>query len=181
MVTGLPDYQALSLNLTPALPNNDFAMTQCSHIFPEVLGNIVIGGSAANVSHASVFVSVWELLTQQEPLQEKEAATSWNTLKRFGCADVSAELGSATQGANLHRLENILTLDVRIHLLFDAMNLWFEAVKDQVCDASIIVCCTATRHLSSVAAKLLQRQACSQRAGETALYPRKGAVRLSSP
>ncbi|EIW52497.1 uncharacterized protein TRAVEDRAFT_52941 [Trametes versicolor FP-101664 SS1] len=115
MVTGLPDYQALSLNLTPALPNNDFAMTQCSHIFPEVWGNIVIGGSAAN----------------QEPLQEKEAATSWNTLKRFGCADVSAELGSATQGANLHRLENILTLDVRIHLLFDAMNLWFEAVKDQ--------------------------------------------------
>lgn len=58
MVTGLPDYQALSLNLTPALPNNDFAMTQCSHIFPDALGNIAVGGSATKVSRASTVISV---------------------------------------------------------------------------------------------------------------------------
>ncbi|KAI0324738.1 hypothetical protein GY45DRAFT_1349243 [Cubamyces sp. BRFM 1775] len=110
MVTGVPDLDAMSLNLTPSTPDGNFAVTQCSHIFPDALGNVEIDGSTAKAS--SPFT--WK------PLQEYEAAT-----------DISTELGSASQGANLHRLENILTLDMKIHHLFDTMKMWFEAVEGQ--------------------------------------------------
>ncbi|OJT02926.1 hypothetical protein TRAPUB_6510 [Trametes pubescens] len=68
---------------------------------------------------------------EREPLQAHKAAAVWTILKRLGYEDICAELGSATQGANLHRLENILTLDNRLHHLFDELDIWFEAVKDQ--------------------------------------------------
>ncbi|KAJ8475089.1 hypothetical protein ONZ51_g6793 [Trametes cubensis] len=110
MVTGLPDFEAMSLNLTPPAPDGDFAVTKCSHIFPDALGNVEIGRSTA---------------------KDHEVATVWAILKRFGYEDICAELGSATEGANLHRLENILTLDTKIHYLFDTLKIWFEAVEDQ--------------------------------------------------
>ncbi|CDO74379.1 hypothetical protein BN946_scf184816.g2 [Trametes cinnabarina] len=100
----------MSLHLTPASPDCNFTVTQCSHIFPEALGNIEVGGATA---------------------KEYEAATVWTILKRFGYEDICTELASAVQGANLHRLENILTLDMRIHHMFDKLKLWFEAVEGQ--------------------------------------------------
>ncbi|KAI9065041.1 hypothetical protein FKP32DRAFT_1675063 [Trametes sanguinea] len=114
MVTGVPDMDAVSLNLTPASPDGDFTVTRCSYIFPEALGNMEIAGATA------------------KPLQEHEAATVWTILQRFGYGDIRAELGSAaSQGASLHRLENILTLDTRIHRMFDTFKIWFEAVEGQ--------------------------------------------------
>ncbi|KAI0666036.1 hypothetical protein C8Q78DRAFT_985193 [Trametes maxima] len=115
MVTGVPDLDAVSLNLTLGAPDGNFAVTQCSHIFPDALGNIEVGGST----------------TKRDTFQEHEAATVWTILKRFGYGDICAELGSAAQGANLHRLENILTLDTRIHHIFDTLRMWFEAVEGQ--------------------------------------------------
>ncbi|KAI0641332.1 hypothetical protein C8Q79DRAFT_1014286 [Trametes meyenii] len=109
MVTGVPDLDAVSLNLTPGVPDGNFAVTRCSHIFPDVLGNVEVGGST----------------------MKYEAATVWTILQRFGYRDVCAELGPAAQGANLHRLENVITLDTKIHHIFDTMRMWFEAVEGQ--------------------------------------------------
>ncbi len=97
---------------------------------------------------------------EREPLQAHKAAAVWTILKRLGYEDICAELGSATQGANLHRLENILTLDNRLHHLFDELDIWFEAVKDQVCvsstyhsmlcsDSTLTVCGSQTATISS--------------------------------
>ena len=41
----------------------------------------------------------------------------------MGAIDVVKELN----GNGVQRLENIMTLDVGIHMLFDRLNLWFEA------------------------------------------------------
>ena len=41
----------------------------------------------------------------------------WRTLHRFGYKDICEELGAATTATNLHRLENVLTLDPFVHQL----------------------------------------------------------------
>ncbi|KAJ8456782.1 hypothetical protein ONZ51_g11919 [Trametes cubensis] len=75
---------------------------------------------------------------------EYEAATVWTILKRFGYEDVCAELGSATQGTNFHRLENILTLGMSIHHLFGTLKIRFEAVEGQARIAAVIAYRAAT-------------------------------------
>lgn len=44
-------------------------------------------------------------------------------MERMGAIDVVKELN----GNGVHRLENVMTLDAGIHMLFDRLNLWFEA------------------------------------------------------
>ena len=44
-------------------------------------------------------------------------------MERMGAINVIKELN----GNGVHCLENIMTLDVGIHMLFDRLNLWFEA------------------------------------------------------
>ncbi|KAJ2973625.1 hypothetical protein NUW54_g12032 [Trametes sanguinea] len=58
MVTGVPDMDAVSLNLTPASPDGDFTVTRCSYIFPEALGNMEVAGATAKVRSASAAISV---------------------------------------------------------------------------------------------------------------------------
>ncbi|KAJ2970469.1 hypothetical protein NUW54_g12722 [Trametes sanguinea] len=53
-------------------------------------------------------------------------------LDRFGYRDVCEELRGATAGTNLHRLENVLTLEQLAHTLFDRLDLWFEEVEGKV-------------------------------------------------
>ncbi|KAI0661851.1 hypothetical protein C8Q70DRAFT_1052152 [Cubamyces menziesii] len=110
MVTGVPDLDAMSLNLTSPTPDGNFARKR---VVPPL------------------YSWLSESLIEWKSLQEHEAATVWTILNRFGYEDISAELGSAAQGANLHRLENILTLDAKIHHLFNTLRMWFEAVEGQ--------------------------------------------------
>ena len=44
-------------------------------------------------------------------------------MDRFGYKKILEELN----GLNIHRLENILTLDINVHTGFDALEIWFES------------------------------------------------------
>ncbi|KAH9846874.1 hypothetical protein C2E23DRAFT_539117 [Lenzites betulinus] len=118
MVTGRVDRPATKDKITRMGPGEDFGLTQCCHIIPDAPGNIAVGGSSP---------------------EEHDAASMWAILKQFGYDDVCAELGSATIGGRLHRLDNILTLDAVIHDDFDTMDLWFEAIKGQPNTYKIII------------------------------------------
>lgn len=47
-------------------------------------------------------------------------------LDRYGGINSIQELN----GANIHRLENILTLDTNIHIFFDQLKLWLKKIPD---------------------------------------------------
>ena len=49
----------------------------------------------------------------------------WAIIESFGIIDVLTEL----DGANIHRLSNVLTLDAIIYTSFDGLDLWFEEGK----------------------------------------------------
>ncbi|KAL7280247.1 hypothetical protein ACG7TL_006667 [Trametes sanguinea] len=114
-----------SAGLTQRLPNEMITITQCCHIFPDALGDIS-RTRAGSKEHA--------------------VASVWTFLDRFGYQDVCEELMGATAGANLHRLENILTLESNAHVLFDRLDLWFEAVEGQLHAA-----CCRIAHMSGAA------------------------------
>ncbi|KAI9058870.1 hypothetical protein FKP32DRAFT_1597177 [Trametes sanguinea] len=96
--------------LTRRLPNEQFAATQCCHIIPDALGNVSCERTGNN---------------------EHAPASVWTILGRFGYRDVCEELGGATAGTNLHRLENVLTLEQLAHTLFDRLDLWFEEMEGE--------------------------------------------------
>ncbi|KAF5378312.1 hypothetical protein D9615_008803 [Tricholomella constricta] len=50
------------------------------------------------------------------------AASLWAVMDRFGYQRIPSDLN----GNNIHRLENVLTLDVGVRCLFDELKLWFE-------------------------------------------------------
>jgi hypothetical protein len=56
------------------------------------------------------------------PRQLDYAASVWAVLDRFGYKELLKELN----GTKIHRLENILTLSLEVHELFDTLKLWFE-------------------------------------------------------
>ena len=45
-------------------------------------------------------------------------------LEQMGAINVANELN----GDGVHHLENVMTLDVGIHMLFDSLSIWFEAM-----------------------------------------------------
>ncbi|TFK82705.1 hypothetical protein K466DRAFT_556152 [Polyporus arcularius HHB13444] len=51
----------------------------------------------------------------------------WATLKRFGYTGLEDQL----RGVNIHRLENVLTLEHNVRVFMDKMLLWFEEVQDK--------------------------------------------------
>ena len=53
------------------------------------------------------------------------ASSVWAVLERFGYEKAFGELN----GSGIHRLENILTLDLHVHRLFDTFRLWLESVE----------------------------------------------------
>lgn len=61
-------------------------------------------------------------------IQKRFAATAFAMFDRFGYTGIQQELS----GTNIHRLENVMTLDVAIHRWFDCMALWFEAIDGRV-------------------------------------------------
>ena len=52
-----------------------------------------------------------------------QAANLWTILSMFGYKNILGELN----GNQIHRLENVLTLEHNLHDQFDRLNVWFEA------------------------------------------------------
>lgn len=55
-------------------------------------------------------------------VQTAYTETAFAVLARFGQIDAIGELN----GDNMHRLENVLTLNSDTHTLFDTLKLWLE-------------------------------------------------------
>ncbi|KAF9011275.1 hypothetical protein BDQ17DRAFT_1420670 [Cyathus striatus] len=53
------------------------------------------------------------------------ASTVWAILKAFGYKTIDEELN----GVKIHRLENILTLNIDVHSAFDSLQIWLEATN----------------------------------------------------
>jgi len=79
--------------------------TQCAHIFPESTNANIYGSNAQADKH-------------------EYASGVWAVMERFGSRQTLIELN----GSEIHRLENILTLDPSVHTLFDKLQLWLEHV-----------------------------------------------------
>ena len=75
---------------------------------------------------ACAYVVLSDILTHT--IQKRSVATAFATFNRFGYTGIQKELS----GTNIHRLENVMTLDVAIHGWLDLMSLWFEAIDGRV-------------------------------------------------
>ncbi|EKM57142.1 uncharacterized protein PHACADRAFT_91812, partial [Phanerochaete carnosa HHB-10118-sp] len=102
MLTGYPDYHFLDPSVTPQFESD----THLSHIIPRSLNQGI--SSTRTKARSSAY-----------------SATVWTILERY--ANISF---TELNGPGLHRLENVLTLDSRLHNKFDELNLWLEAVPD---------------------------------------------------
>jgi hypothetical protein len=56
-------------------------------------------------------------------MQHQYASSVWAVMERFGQVLGVDELN----GADIHRMENIMTMDMTLHTLFDALGIWLEA------------------------------------------------------
>jgi hypothetical protein len=56
-------------------------------------------------------------------IQHEYAASVWAIIQRYGEVLVPDELN----GSDIHRLENVMTMDSNKHDLFDKLQLWLEA------------------------------------------------------
>jgi len=70
---------------------------------------------------------LFSLLSCQEQqlkwIQHNYAASAWAVMERMGSVLVPDELN----GPDIHRLENVMTLETGIHTLFDNLKLWLDA------------------------------------------------------
>ncbi|KAJ8597921.1 hypothetical protein M405DRAFT_779056 [Rhizopogon salebrosus TDB-379] len=64
------------------------------------------------------------------------AATAWAVADRFGGVKVTEELN----GAKIHHLGNVMTMQVDVHMKFDSLTIWFEET----------VCCVSKRHTEQI-------------------------------
>lgn len=94
--------------------------TQCAHIFAESTNSSIEPGSA-KVWPLFTFPS-WLLITGIH-LQRNYAAGMWTVMSRFGHEELPDELN----GPNVHRLENVMTLVLPLHVDFDQLMVWFVA------------------------------------------------------
>ncbi|KAI6030005.1 hypothetical protein EDC04DRAFT_2572635 [Pisolithus marmoratus] len=78
--------------------------TQCTHIFPQ----------SVNVNITS------------DSNKAKYASSVWTVLNRFGYPDLLRDLN----GANIHRLENVMTMESTVHCQFDTFKIWFTATEE---------------------------------------------------
>ncbi|KAI0079163.1 hypothetical protein K474DRAFT_1592591 [Panus rudis PR-1116 ss-1] len=104
MVTRRVDVESLEHHKTESRHRELGTDSQCCYIFPELLGNAAARGPNAKL---------------------------WDILEAFGYGDICKELSAETAGSNIHRLENIMTLDPTICGLFDKQKLWFEDIRNE--------------------------------------------------
>jgi hypothetical protein len=55
-------------------------------------------------------------------MQTEFAASLWAVIDRFGGIKITEELN----GADIHRIENVMTLVGDVHTKFDRLYIWFE-------------------------------------------------------
>ncbi|KIO15597.1 hypothetical protein M407DRAFT_237050 [Tulasnella calospora MUT 4182] len=92
----------------PTFKVDSTQFTQAAHIFPDSLN---------------------QNLTWSDDLPGKKAeysATAWAVVQRFGKVSVITE---SLNGPDIHRVENVLTMCLSAHELFDKLELWFEATN----------------------------------------------------
>lgn len=104
MVTGIVDMTSYEESEDlQKLQNILIGRDECAYIFPESL-NVEIEGQENG----------------------EYAANVWEVIREFGYHDVYDEL---CETADLHRLQNIMTLHSDLYDCFDNLKLWFEATK----------------------------------------------------
>ncbi|THH20036.1 hypothetical protein EW146_g1228 [Bondarzewia mesenterica] len=86
------------------------AVTEAAHIFPESMNARVSGENEGGV-------------------KREYAASVWAVMERFGQAFVTEELNSP----DIHRLQNILTMEASKHEMFDSLQLWLESTGSPNC------------------------------------------------
>jgi hypothetical protein len=107
---------ATALAIFPTNPQ--LSPTNASHIFAESINaNIDVENK---VSNRSIYASSYSLLIFS---QKAYAAGIWAVMDQLGHSSFRDEL----DGAKIHKLSNILTLDVSLHTNFDGLDLWLEA------------------------------------------------------
>ena len=67
-------------------------------------------------------------------IQADYASCVWAVMERFGNKQALYELN----GIGIHRLENILTLNVELHEVFDSLKIWLERIAS-VCNSCLRV------------------------------------------
>ncbi|KAI6011743.1 hypothetical protein PISMIDRAFT_96183, partial [Pisolithus microcarpus 441] len=77
--------------------------TECTHIFSGSINSNMISGSNKG----------------------GYAATVWAVLDCFGCGNLWQDLN----GASIHRLDNVMTMEVTVHQLFDTLQIYFTATE----------------------------------------------------
>ncbi|KIM73234.1 hypothetical protein PILCRDRAFT_731746 [Piloderma croceum F 1598] len=85
-------------------PSMRLASTTCAHIFPESINRNIIGENEGGHKH-------------------QYAASVWAVMERFGQVLGVDELN----GADIHRMRNVMTMERGLHDLFDSLGIWFEA------------------------------------------------------
>ncbi|TFK56320.1 hypothetical protein OE88DRAFT_1689331 [Heliocybe sulcata] len=80
--------------------------TYCTHIFPELTNTNL-----------------------DDPTKSEYAASTWAVLEAFGYRSIVEDL----KGSNIHRLDNVLTLEYSVLIAFDELRLWFEATDVANC------------------------------------------------
>lgn len=90
--------------------DSDMAETQCAHIFSE--------SSNWNISDE---VCAFFLVYNSELDALQQATDMWTTMRCFGYELLPDELS----GANVNRLENVMTLTADMRSMFDSFSIWF--------------------------------------------------------
>ncbi|KAI6012947.1 hypothetical protein PISMIDRAFT_19565 [Pisolithus microcarpus 441] len=102
VVTKVYDRRTMYDNRTlqqAVLDGADAKCTECAHIFPESISS--------------------------EITPENYAATVWAVLDRFGYRNLRQDLN----GARIHRLENVMTMEAGVRLDFDELRIYFTATE----------------------------------------------------
>ncbi|KAF4614259.1 hypothetical protein D9613_008152 [Agrocybe pediades] len=108
VISGSYDADALLENVelrnkySAQVPRPENTFTECAHIFSGAINSDVEPGTAQKRDHAATIRSFGYC---------------------FGCSGIHDEL----KGANIHRLENVMTLDHPLYCFFDRLRLWFVA------------------------------------------------------
>ncbi|KZP22999.1 hypothetical protein FIBSPDRAFT_823867 [Athelia psychrophila] len=87
-------------------PNMRLTLTHCAHVFPESTNHNINGESEGDHKH-------------------QHASAVWTIMERFGQVLGVDELN----GPQIHRLENVMTMDVSFHQWFDSLVIWLEATQ----------------------------------------------------
>ncbi|GBE84642.1 hypothetical protein SCP_0606210 [Sparassis crispa] len=80
-------------------------------IAPTELAHIIAESTNANIQEGST--------------KRSYAASAWAVLDRFGKVNV---VDNELNGQGIHRLPNVMTMSVDVHIFFDTLQIWFEEI-----------------------------------------------------